>query len=131
MPHGIAIDRQGVVYVADRENSRVQIFNRHGQFLGEWTDVARPCQVRVMANGDLIIAELGFRAAMWPGVSPPPNPTGGRLATLSLVALGVVYGDIGTSPLYALRECFSGTHPIPATRDNIYSYEPLKQEPES
>ena len=33
-------------------------------------------------------------------------PTGRRLAALSLTALGVVYGDIGTSPLYAFRECF-------------------------
>ncbi len=36
-----------------------------------------------------------------------------------LGALGVVYGDIGTSPLYAIRECFHGTHPIAPTRDNI------------
>jgi KUP system potassium uptake protein len=34
------------------------------------------------------------------------QPTGRRLATLSLAALGVVYGDIGTNPLYAFRECF-------------------------
>jgi len=34
-------------------------------------------------------------------------------------AIGVVYGDIGTSPLYTLRECFHGTHPVAATRDNI------------
>src|SRR5439155_11696648 len=34
-------------------------------------------------------------------------------------AIGVVYGDIGTSPLYALRECFHGTHPVPVTHDNI------------
>ena len=34
------------------------------------------------------------------------NPTGRRLAVLSITALGVVYGDIGTSPLYTLRECF-------------------------
>ena len=32
-------------------------------------------------------------------------------ATLTLAALGVVFGDIGTSPLYAMRECFAGTHP--------------------
>lgn len=38
---------------------------------------------------------------------------------LSLAALGVVYGDIGTSPLYAVRECFHGTHPHPATPANI------------
>src|SRR6187455_812458 len=34
-------------------------------------------------------------------------------------ALGVVYGDIGTSPLYALRECFHGMHAVPPTRDNV------------
>jgi KUP system potassium uptake protein len=38
---------------------------------------------------------------------------------LSLAVLGVVYGDLGTSPLYALRECFSGTHGIEATPSNI------------
>jgi KUP system potassium uptake protein len=41
------------------------------------------------------------------------------LARLCLLALGVVYGDIGTSPLYALRECFFGSHPVPATHDNV------------
>jgi KUP system potassium uptake protein len=38
---------------------------------------------------------------------------------LSLAALGVVYGDLGTSPLYALRECFSGAHGIAATPSNV------------
>ncbi len=47
-------------------------------------------------------------------------PTGGRLALLSLAALGIVYGDIGTSVLYSLRECFHGPHAIPATPVNIY-----------
>jgi KUP system potassium uptake protein len=40
------------------------------------------------------------------------------LAALSLVALGVVFGDIGTSPLYALRETFHGAH-LAVTRDNV------------
>jgi KUP system potassium uptake protein len=48
------------------------------------------------------------------------GPQGARLATLSLAALGVVYGDIGTSPLYALRECFHGPHAIAATEANIF-----------
>lgn len=34
-------------------------------------------------------------------------------------ALGVVYGDIGTSPLYALKECFSPAHGVPPTHDNV------------
>ena len=36
-----------------------------------------------------------------------------------LATLGVVYGDIGTSPLYALRECFFGSHSVPPTHDNV------------
>jgi KUP system potassium uptake protein len=44
-----------------------------------------------------------------------PPATGGRLATLSLAALGVVYGDIGTSPLYAFREAFNPEYGLPAT----------------
>jgi KUP system potassium uptake protein len=44
----------------------------------------------------------------------------GALAKLALGALGVVYGDIGTSPLYALKECFGGPHGIaPAPEDVI------------
>src|SRR3974390_1725835 len=46
--------------------------------------------------------------------------TGRYLAILTVGALGVVYGDIGTSPLYALRECFAGSHPVPATPDDVF-----------
>jgi KUP system potassium uptake protein len=46
--------------------------------------------------------------------------TGRRLLALSLLALGIVYGDIGTSPLYAMRECFHGTHPVAVSPDNIF-----------
>ena len=41
--------------------------------------------------------------------------SGRRLLALSLLALGIVYGDIGTSPLYAMRECFYGSHPVAIT----------------
>jgi KUP system potassium uptake protein len=47
------------------------------------------------------------------------HPRGRYLAVLALGALGVVYGDIGTSPLYALRECFSGPQAVAATRENV------------
>ena len=42
-----------------------------------------------------------------------------RFVILCLATLGIVYGDIGTSPLYALRECFYGTHAIPPTQPNV------------
>ena len=48
------------------------------------------------------------------------KPRGRYLALLSLTALGIVYGDIGTSPLYAMRECFHGPHAIAVTPDNIF-----------
>jgi len=46
--------------------------------------------------------------------------SGRRLAVMALAALGVVYGDIGTSPLYAMKEVFAGNHPIPVTEVNIF-----------
>jgi len=42
-----------------------------------------------------------------------------RLLPLMLTALGVVYGDIGTSPLYTVRVCFYGTHAVPVTHENV------------
>ncbi|BAL93593.1 putative potassium transport system protein Kup [Rubrivivax gelatinosus IL144] len=49
----------------------------------------------------------------------PPTPrTPAAVAALTLGALGVVYGDIGTSPLYALKEVFHAGH-VPVTRENI------------
>jgi len=48
-----------------------------------------------------------------------PAPHAGSLAWLTVGALGVVYGDIGTSPLYALRECFYGHHAVGVTRANV------------
>ena len=46
-------------------------------------------------------------------------PKGRYLALLALGALGVVYGDIGTSPLYSMREAFHGPHAIPVTPENV------------
>ncbi|MGD9720994.1 MAG: peptidyl-alpha-hydroxyglycine alpha-amidating lyase family protein [Pirellulales bacterium] len=81
VPHGIAIDRQGIVYVADRENSRLQLFTPAGVFLAAWTDVARPSEVFIDAQGHVLVAELGFRAGMFPGNQPPPGQTtGGRFS---------------------------------------------------
>ena len=47
------------------------------------------------------------------------SPSGKVLGGLALAALGVVYGDIGTSPLYALKECFNGTHAVPLSPENV------------
>ena len=52
--------------------------------------------------------------------APAAAPTSsGRLAPLTLTAIGIVYGDIGTSPLYTIRECFYGSHAVEATPENV------------
>jgi KUP system potassium uptake protein len=53
------------------------------------------------------------------GNSPNSTPRKSTLAALTLAALGVVYGDIGTSPLYAFKEAFSGTHGLPLNETNV------------
>jgi KUP system potassium uptake protein len=50
---------------------------------------------------------------------PREEASGKYLAFLSLAALGVVYGDIGTSPIYALRESLHGTHGVQASPENV------------
>jgi DNA-binding beta-propeller fold protein YncE len=81
IPHGIAVNRDGVVFVADRENSRIQLFSPTGEYISEWTDVARPCQACFDQSGKCYVAELGYRAGMWPGTTAPtPDATGGRVS---------------------------------------------------
>ena len=69
----------------------------------------------------LAIGTSGFHSAV-PPARPhvEARPTGARLAFLSLAALGVVYGDIGTSPLYALRECLRPEYGITPGEHNVY-----------
>ena len=58
-------------------------------------------------------------------VQPADRPAGhvprkASVAGLTMLALGVVFGDIGTSPLYALRETFAGAHPLPIDRIQVF-----------
>ena len=65
------------------------------------------------------IRRLPLRSARsLPGPEGHHGPSG-KLTTLTLAALGVVYGDIGTSPLYTIKECTSGEHGAKATPENI------------
>ncbi|MBI2393515.1 MAG: potassium transporter Kup [Deltaproteobacteria bacterium] len=48
-----------------------------------------------------------------------PSAERRRLIALSIAALGAVFGDIGTSPLYALRLCFTGEHSVARTPENV------------
>ena len=65
------------------------------------------------------VAAPGPRPGHGTRAHPEPKPTGGRLIYLGLAALGVVYGDIGTSPLYAMRETFRPEYGLAATPANV------------
>src|SRR5688572_9240173 len=78
------------------------------------------------ADGTLRPSErtTGFHPVQIPHREHAPlNPTGKRLAILSLGALGVVYGDIGTSPLYSMQAAFNtkhGSHGFPVSEAAVY-----------
>ena len=68
VPHNIALNSQGRVYVADRGNARLQIFDEAGQFLTEWQDksLGRPWAVRISATGNVFIIDGGDQSEFWP-----------------------------------------------------------------
>ena len=60
IPHGVGVDENNIVYVADRENYRIQIFDVEGTLKNIWEDISRPDGLCV-ANGLVYVAELGYR----------------------------------------------------------------------
>ncbi len=62
IPHNIATDADGWVYVADRENHRVQVFDGNGKYEAQWNNMHRPCALYCCGgakNPTFIIGELG------------------------------------------------------------------------
>ena len=68
VPHSIALDSQENIYVADRGNARLQIFDSTGQFIAEWKDrsLGRPWAVRISPAGNVYLVDGGDQAAFWP-----------------------------------------------------------------
>jgi sugar lactone lactonase YvrE len=57
LPHSIAFDPDGTLYVADRSNKRIQIFTPDGEFLGQWTGMGGPNDITRGRDGNFYIAE--------------------------------------------------------------------------
>jgi sugar lactone lactonase YvrE len=58
LPHALRLAADGRVFIADRENDRIQIFSPDGEYLDEWNDVVRPCGMAFDAAGRLYVGEL-------------------------------------------------------------------------
>ncbi len=91
LPHNLVTDTEGLVYVADRENHRVQIFDAKGTYLGQWNNLHRPCGLFTdrRHGGIVYVGELPTHLAVNKDV---PN-LGARVSVLS--AKGELIGRIG------------------------------------
>ena len=87
-PHGIWVDAQNRVLVADRENNRVQLFSPEGDYYGEWRDLYHPMDIYVDAAGVVYVTDQIPRISMY-------SPEGRLLARGRPVTVGAhgVWGD--------------------------------------
>lgn len=65
VPHSIRVSNDGRVYVADRENNRVQVFTGEGEFITEWTDFKCPMGVHIDANQVVYVSDQIPRISMY------------------------------------------------------------------
>jgi DNA-binding beta-propeller fold protein YncE len=84
LPHAIAVDQRGLVYVADRENSRIQVFDANGTYRTEWNNVTRPDDLYIDGDENLYVAELGMRAGRDPSVNILPHDPHASVAVMTL-----------------------------------------------
>lgn len=108
-PHGLAMDSRGRLFVADRGNSRIQIFDQQGTFLEEWKQFGRPSGLFIDANDVLYVADSTSNERTNPGWKmgirigsardgrvtafiPDPNPEGSGEEGVAADREGIVYG---------------------------------------
>ena len=99
IPHNIATDKDGYVYVADRESHRVQIFDRNGKFETQWNNLHRPCAIFISDDQLVYIGELGWGMSVnenHPNLGPRitvMNTKGERLGRIGHMGWGLDVGQ--------------------------------------
>jgi hypothetical protein len=73
-PHALAYDSQGRLFVADRSNNRVQIFDRNMNFVDEWRQFGRPSGIAILRDDTVIVADSESSQTIG---GPPEAPEGG------------------------------------------------------
>ncbi len=98
LPHNIVTSKDGHVYVADRENHRVQVFDSKGKFESQWNNLHRPCALGITPDQQVFIGELGFGMEVDrfnPGIGPRitvMDTQGRRLARVGHLGWGLEPG---------------------------------------
>src|SRR5690349_11248936 len=67
VPHALALDSQGRLFVADRDNNRIQIFDQDGKFLEQWTQFGRPSGLHIAADDTLYVSDNQSNDERHPG----------------------------------------------------------------
>lgn len=120
IPHNICCDSEGRVYVADRENHRVQLFDGRGRYLGQWNNLLRPCGLYIDENGPTplcYIAELGATNA---GTTARGLRNLGPRVTVTTFD-GEIVAHLGTEPMGDGPGQFIAPHGIATdARGDIY-----------
>jgi DNA-binding beta-propeller fold protein YncE len=112
-PHALAFDSQGRLFVADRSNNRVQVFDRDMQFVDEWRHFGRPSGIAILKDDTLIVADS--ESSQFIG-GPPQAPEGG-----GSVVRNPGWGNgirIGSAKDGSLRYYVQGTRPEGMGADN-------------
>jgi len=65
VPHSVRVDKLGNVWVADRENHRIQVFDAEGKFLKHWTDFVRPTDIFIDKDDIVYVSELSNRVSIF------------------------------------------------------------------
>ncbi len=65
IPHSVAVDKQDRIYVADRENRRIQVFNDEGALITTWDGLERPDDIIIVDDQYMFVAELLHRVSIW------------------------------------------------------------------
>ena len=73
LPHALAMDSQGRLFVADRENIRIQIFDREGRLLDELTQYGRPSGISIGPDDTLYVASQNGRSQPGHGLGHLPG----------------------------------------------------------
>ena len=69
LPHSIALDSRGRLFVADRNNARVQVFDQNGRFLDEWRDLLVPWHIVITEQDEVYVC--GSSPMRWPRLPIP------------------------------------------------------------
>jgi len=80
--HSVVLDRTGRVFVADRENHRIQVFDSQGKLLEVWNNIHRPCGLHMAGDGEELVY-IGELAPGYPFSQNYPN-IGGRISIYDL-----------------------------------------------